>query len=688
MAFKFFRKRQKLIFIIMVLLMVSFLIGFQGVSMLFKPKSPGKQLVGESPDFKIDYDMLNRGKSDLNLLQNMVTGLGFGDQGMAFNLLTNSNEQGADAPLVYLLLLERAKQQGIGVTDREIDQAIAQMNTNGERFRFSWEALARGLREGRDQITEKNLRGVLARWLMVFKAYKEANIATAPSNAQLLRTFRDINEEISLLTCTIPAETFFRKLDKAPQPTTTQIEEHFEQYKNRQPSEFAGIEDFPFGYCYPPKAEIAYIVVNEDAITRGVVPGNTPAEQFAEVLSNLSRAIIKLSDKNSSVPKADVLTKAVEALTIPADNLLNRKVLLISIDKLTLDEAMKVLAEQATPALHKICFPTGQHGDISIAPDVKVSLSARNTTVAKVLEEITKQLSPNMPKIKWACFRDFNDVLFPAEGIRFFPLTAGKSGLKTQQQLEEDKLLSSTYRPKSPENRGILTKFSLYAKVLNPRGILETGQDGPPVAGTIDGQNVTILWRLAQVEPGKSPEKLTPEIRKQVVADLKKIAAYELAVKASQEVKTFKQLTAMAKDLKLKTVNTGLFARWTPEYDEYGNQRYIFTELEALDFENPATNGFFIEEVFSNLVPKDLDAKYPRNSENALALGLPCELEVVLGARVDFRPALLPTFEKQKTKLVSEVMNREKFAAMGEWFRLDSAMKRAQFEFKRSETNQ
>jgi len=215
MAFKFFRKRQKLIFVIMVLLMISFLVGFQGISMLFAPKAPGKQLVGESPDFKINYDMLNRGKADLSLLQSMVMGFGFGDQGMAFNLLADSNQKGADGPLLYLLLLERARQHGIGVTDMEIDQAIDQMNTNGERLGFNWGELAKQLRQGRDQITENKLRGVLARWLIVFKGYKEANIAIAPSNAQLLRTFRDINEQISMLTCSVPAENFLKKLDNS-----------------------------------------------------------------------------------------------------------------------------------------------------------------------------------------------------------------------------------------------------------------------------------------------------------------------------------------------------------------------------------------------------------------------------------------------------------------------------------------
>ena len=394
----------------------------------------------------------------------------------------------------------------------------------------------------------------------------------------------------------------------------------------------------------------------------------------------------KLSEKDSGVPKADVLTKAVENLTISADNLLNRKVLLISIDNLTLDEAMKVLAEQASPVLNKICFPTGQHGDISIASDVKVSLSARNTTVAKVLEEITAQLK--MPKIKWACFQGFNDVLFPVEGIRFLPLTAGKSGLKTQKQLENDKLIGSTHLPEAPEDRGILTKFTLYAKAINPRGELKVGQDGRPVAGTLDEKNVMIIWRLAQIEPAKAPEALTPEITKQIIADLKKVAAYELAVKASKDVKTFEQLTKIAKAQKLKTVDTGLFARLTQKYGEYGNEYYVATELKPLKFKNPVTNGFFIKDVFSNLVPKDLDAKYSKNSQNAIAVAIPCEFKVVLARRVDFRPALMSKFEEQKTTFISDVMKQEKFAAMGLWFQLKSAMLRADFKDLRFETNQ
>ncbi|MCK5114027.1 MAG: SurA N-terminal domain-containing protein, partial [Phycisphaerae bacterium] len=573
MAFKFFRKRQKLIFVIMVLLMVSFLIGYQGLSMFFKPAPHGEKLVGKAPDFEITYDMLNQANSDLSLLRKMAMGFGFrSEQWVAFTVLTNGQDS-SDAPLEYMILLEAAKQQGVGVTDREIDQAIAQMDMNGSmgggRVLFNWKALAKQLREGSGQITETKLRGVLARWLVVFKAYREANPTIAPSNTQVMRTYRDTKEQIALLTCTLPASKFAGKPDKnkaSALPDEKKIAEHFAKYKNRQPNEYAGVEDFPFGYRSLPKADIAYIIINSAAITSGTPNDKTPADMQATTAGDLDRTIAKLSEKDSGVAVGDVMSKAVEEQTISADNLLNRKVLLISIDKLPLDKAMKVLAGQAAPTIDKICFPAGQYGDIKIDPETKVSISARNTTVAKVLEDITKQLSKDkgkkMPKISWACCKGFNNVLFPVAGVRFFPVTAGKTGLKTQEQLKADTLIATTYR-QSPEVRGVLAGFPQYAQAINPRAPWKVGQPTPPVGATLDGKNVELRWRLTQVQPSQSPKELTPELKVRVIADLKKIAAYDLAVAAAKNVTTFDALTKLAKDQKLKTVDTGFFARRT-----------------------------------------------------------------------------------------------------------------------------
>ena len=67
MALGFFRRRQKLIFILMVVLMVSFLVGVQGFTALFK-ENPGEFVVGKADGFEITTGDLQAARADLGQL--------------------------------------------------------------------------------------------------------------------------------------------------------------------------------------------------------------------------------------------------------------------------------------------------------------------------------------------------------------------------------------------------------------------------------------------------------------------------------------------------------------------------------------------------------------------------------------------------------------------------------------------
>ncbi|MFO7909135.1 MAG: hypothetical protein R6U42_03735 [Halomonas sp.] len=73
MAFAFFRRRQKLVIIIMAVLMVAFLVGFQGLQQLVSG-TRGEQTVGKSRFGELVNRDLERANSDINLLNAMGLG--------------------------------------------------------------------------------------------------------------------------------------------------------------------------------------------------------------------------------------------------------------------------------------------------------------------------------------------------------------------------------------------------------------------------------------------------------------------------------------------------------------------------------------------------------------------------------------------------------------------------------------
>ena len=73
MAFAFFRRRQKMVIIIMAVLMVSFLIGFQGFQTLFA-KKPGERVLGRTTQGEIRVRDTEMARSDLDVVS--MTGLG------------------------------------------------------------------------------------------------------------------------------------------------------------------------------------------------------------------------------------------------------------------------------------------------------------------------------------------------------------------------------------------------------------------------------------------------------------------------------------------------------------------------------------------------------------------------------------------------------------------------------------
>ena len=132
MAFAFFRRRQKLVVIIMAVLMISFLVGFQGFQLIFS-RNPAKRVLGSTTVGEIKVGDVNAARADVDMLAelglgrpNPMTGPTPHDQAFA---MLQANE-GNVVP-VYALLLQEAAHSGAAVLDQEIDSFFASQGYAG-----------------------------------------------------------------------------------------------------------------------------------------------------------------------------------------------------------------------------------------------------------------------------------------------------------------------------------------------------------------------------------------------------------------------------------------------------------------------------------------------------------------------------------------------------------------------------
>ncbi len=701
MALGFFRKRQKLIFIIMVLLMVSFLIGFQGFSMLFQ-KNPNKVVLGTTPDGKVTLGEFRSARSDLELLRFLAPGFGQNTlQGAAFEAMMTGAPREDERALSFLLLLQQARENDFTVTDPEIDQMILRMTSNGLDF----EGLATHLRQNRG-LPRDRLREVLGLWLTIFKAYQANQIMIPPSREELERLYCDVSEKINLRVLRIPAEDF---VEKIPDPTEKQIDTLFETYKNRPAGTFTGIEAFPFGYLHPARVQVGYLLVHSQAIERAAAPSDeaiaeylrthesemvktvegkivpmTPQEQHAEAMDKLRpdlakakfvdafdrvASLLRRQTETSDAPAGDY-AEIVNTLTLPGEELLQRKVLILAIDKQPLSTAVERLAQAASPRLSVICFPYGLTGKVHISPDVKITLHATNLTVGEALEKIAKQI-PDLPKLSWGCFEGIDDVLFPVGGVRMFPVSAGRTSFVTPKQLSADPLLGKCF---SQELRISLPQAAFQVRALVPKSEFRVGQEGPLMTAWNTDARGQLFWRVLEAQPARSPREITDALRTEIVRDGKLEQAFALASKEAEAIQTAKELDAYVRKHKLAPVETGMFARRTPYV--YGRGYFQPTQLEKLSLQNPAVDRFVIDRAFEALAPKDLAADYSPTSSNLLVLPLPCEEAVLIAQRIDYAPAEAEQFEADKLGLVAYLEQQQFGRSLQEWFALVNIKKR------------
>jgi len=698
MALGFFRRRQKMVIIIMVALMVSFLVGSYGFSMLFST-DPMKQERGRTRMGELTRGDWYAAQADLDVLRNI--GLGGNPYRyppwpteMAYAYLTQRNAQrAADA---YMLLLTEAKAAGILVSEDDVDAFFAGIGCSGENYK----QLVSDFRSGSRGATEKQLRGAVRNWLLINKAFAESNVSCPPSETEVQLTFRDVTEQINLCVLRLKAEDYVKDV---PDPNQVKIDAHFNLYRTRFPGQTRNVSDMGFGYRQPGRARVQYLFVRGGAIERiiqpafslavdyynrnkgefvkkvpiGPVPttaGSQPATRptrdvpmtFAEAKEQimeklrvetaqagmdefLSQVEVKVrrllrdgADPNQAF--ASLRKEMTRSAAQPLGTVLRG----VKIPNGTLAEAVARLAEAAK--LRAICYPWGTHGTQTLLPSVKVSLQADGITLGEALERIGKQAkwpAEGRGKLHWALCDAFKGVLFSveegSEGVDFFPLAVDRTPLSTFEELSEHAVLGFAYANPAGGRTLAQTVFSAKGLSTDPR---ETSMAQAGAMGTrmyvMGDKTGRLLWRLVEISSAHVPASLTdrPELRGHVVRDLKLLAAMKKAADVAGKFKDAGEtvgLEPVAAAQKKEVFTTGMVARKTMRGD--------WSQVPKLDLSTRELRAHVLSKAFS-LAPKNVEPTAAKGPAALLALPLPIKGEVLLMERIGFKPVVRPEYEE------------------------------------------
>ncbi len=599
MALGFFRRRQKMMIIIMVALMVSFLVGYQGLSMLFS-KKPGDVLVGRTRLGDLTYGRQSAADADLRYLDQ----LGLIDRNKPYApgkfeyiFFREMNSPGA-AMLGYAMLLDEAKEAGTVVLNSEVDAFFEAMGL--AEGSAEYDAKISEFRE--KSIPSKWVRSAVARWLAVYKTYMEAQVDTPPSEPEALRYYRDENEKIGLRVVRLAAKDFVKETDNV---TDAQIVKQFNTYR----MDFPGIrpdmplEKFAFGYRQPNRVQIDYLLLALEPIARGVqvtdvevmnywkenkgqfvrreavsrpasssapstqttMPAEPPTEYrtvvmkfseayepalvrvkmqkasriIQEVLAHAQQVLTRI-EQDTSGSSRPLYERVREAMFSDAKKRLDRKVK-VRIVSQPLDRAIAILAKTSGVG---ICFPWGVEGTWKLADpkNVKVSLKGDEMTLGAALEKIVLQIK-GWPKLSWSSCKGIrNPMIFPTGGVAMFPVVAGRTDLLGYRELSRDEILRSSYTAPRSGRRLPDVAFMAAEFVGDDRAQIRAGEKGPKMYARGDRRGM-LLWRLRQavathiLEAINTPAALDERLRKQVTEDAKILAGYAAALKRGKELK-------------------------------------------------------------------------------------------------------------------------------------------------------
>jgi hypothetical protein len=283
-ALGFFRRRQRMVFWIMVILMVVFLVTINGSSQFFQLVMPNRQRMvlgqaGRVTRYDIRQGDLQAASVELSLLKVMDLGNPLrvlvdpltegrptelpGELGFFF--LTEQGdrrERETDTARAWLLLKHEAQELGFIASPQMAREALEQwMGWTEDRINNALPELRNQLRM--HDLEAKNLYAAMQNYLLVAQAFDAQRGTLEPTEPELRHLYRDTQQRMKFAALSFPAAEY---VSKVGEPTEAQLLELFNSARKEVPGEVGNPQPFKFGYRLPNRVQVEYLFVDYDDV--------------------------------------------------------------------------------------------------------------------------------------------------------------------------------------------------------------------------------------------------------------------------------------------------------------------------------------------------------------------------------------------------------------------------------------
>lgn len=730
MAFAFFRRRQKLVVILMIILMISFLVTLQGLSMLTERRE-GSQTFARTRAGEMELADLWSAGQDLQILA--IVGRQVQLPGEVQVLM-----QVERGDLYYALLLAEAEENGIVASDADVTAFLSGLGYSEEAYH----GLIEDFRQGRARLTESRVREALANVVKVYRSIVAAEVDVPPSEREVRQIAAQQMEAMALEVVQIPAGRF---VGQAPDPNEREIEAHFQAYREYLPGTQPTPEGFLFGYRVPDRVQLAGLLIRRNVLASVAQPAEADVRAFyadprnAQMLRDgnqrmrLSEArpmiVARLRDRAVTAQTQELIRLVGEhqkrydqagpdsperagaassfeyavdrmRMTGPrARKLLDTRASIYINDK-TVSEALDALAEQT--GIGGVYFPTALDANRTLDPNVRVKI-AGTMTVEKALAEISRQ--SKWPVLNWQMCQGIEGVLFPVEG-EGFPLKAVASELAGGRELLQHEVFGSAIASEDDRMVQLVPlAFDVPAIQADPNRPtrMQLGVNGPTmivlpgpgvvqslrqilssdrlppamrnyavqqILGQADG---ALMWRVTEAERSYAPTELTPGLKSKVIEDLKLRWGFDRARTASRQIDSPEAFEQAAETY--PTTRTEPVSRQELLAGQAGLE---FLTLPRSRAASSQARQAFTEAVFSpELLPENPEGPFPAASEALVVQQVPASLVVTVIRRIGYEPMLREDYLEARDRIYAQLASQYRQIQVNQW--IGGVMQRMEF---------
>jgi hypothetical protein len=294
--YRFIQKHgKKLMAVFSVFLMISF-----AATGLTGNRAGRNPVVGSTDGEKVRYEDVVHARGDWQVLSKIP-----GPRGMPLTSLlgTELDTEINRNPVLFVLLQKEAERMGVTVANDSLQSMLT--NTPG---------LITPDRERNAQIS-RAVRGLL----LVYQGAQRASSVVKITEPMVQHQLAQIAQSISVNLIDFTTAKYLDQA-KGTEPTAEQIKQQFEKYADTVPGTVTDQNPFGFGYRYPDRVKLQYIVVPRSDVRRAVESSRTPYEWDVEARKYYRQNPVRFrNDPTTQVAQPLDITAGAKPATKPYD---------------------------------------------------------------------------------------------------------------------------------------------------------------------------------------------------------------------------------------------------------------------------------------------------------------------------------------------------------------------------------